>query len=134
VSGKDVADGQLLIEPGRGLSDVVVTLTDRTAELAGTLVDATDRPASGYYIVVFPTDRTYWAGASRRVPPAVRSATDGTFRFAGLRAGDYHVVALTDVDPQDLDAALLAQLVPAAISVSLQDGDRKVQNLKMGAK
>jgi hypothetical protein len=131
VDGNDVGDAEFLIEPGRSVSDVVVTFTDRTGELVGTLVDAADRPAGGYYVVVFPADRSYWARSGRWRPPPARTATDGTFRFSGLPAGNYHIVALTEIDQQDLGPLLFSRLAPMAMTIALQDGGRKEQTLKL---
>jgi hypothetical protein len=50
-----------------------------------------------------------------------------------LPAGDYYVCALTDLDPSDLyDPAFLDQLAPVSFKITLADGEKKVQNLKLG--
>ena len=61
-----------------------------------------------------------------------RPATDGTFRLVGLPAGAYYLCAVVDLEPGDLDdPSFLEQLVLGAIKVTLVDGERTVQNLKL---
>jgi hypothetical protein len=44
VKGKDVLDFPLDIGPGEEIADVVLTFTDATQQVGGTLQDATGRP------------------------------------------------------------------------------------------
>jgi hypothetical protein len=67
------------------------------------------------------------------VPPPVRAATDGAFRFANLPPGEYHLAAFVEVSPSDLyDEAFLGQIAPSALSIALGDGERKTQNVTIG--
>jgi hypothetical protein len=81
-------------------------------------------------VVVFPTDMKDWIAGSRRVRYA-RPATDGTFEFAGLPAGAYRLVAVRDLDPEELkDARLLESLLPGAIALELAPGEEKTVTLR----
>jgi len=54
------------------------------------------------------------------------------FTITDLPAGEYLIAALTDVEPADLaDPAFLSQIVPAAIPVTLREGEKKTQDLTM---
>jgi hypothetical protein len=133
LNGRDITDELFEIGDAEQITGVVVTFTDRPAELTGVLQDATGQPAPGFYVVVFPADRKQWSQGSRRMPAPVRSAADGAFRFAGLPAGAYYLAAVTSVDQADLaDAAFLQELSRAAVSVTVAEGERTVQNLKFG--
>jgi hypothetical protein len=127
---RDAYDAPLVVKPGENV-EWILTFTDKPTELSGVLQDATGRPAPDYFIIVFPTDRTFWTPASRRVR-TTRPATDGKYSTAGLPPGDYHIAALTDVeqgewhDPRFLDA-----LVPGAVQVTLKDGERRTQDLRI---
>src|SRR5204862_5149497 len=55
VNGVDVADLPFEIRSG-GLSDVVVTLTDKRSDLSGTFQDGSGRPATDFALVVFPVE------------------------------------------------------------------------------
>jgi hypothetical protein len=69
---------------------------------------------------------------SRRLR-SVRPSTDGQFRLDGLPAGEYYLAALTDADSDDWQSpAFLAQATVAAIKVTLGDGERKTQDLRIG--
>jgi Carboxypeptidase regulatory-like domain len=127
----DVLDHPLVIRPGVRAVALVATLTDRPTVLVGSLTDEDGHPAPGYPIIVFPADpRDRFAG-SRRIAVA-RPATDGTFRLIGLPAGDYRASAVVDLDPADLDdPAFFEQLLPGALTITLSDGVRTVQDLRL---
>jgi 5-hydroxyisourate hydrolase-like protein (transthyretin family) len=131
LDGRDIADLPFQIRPNQNLSGIVATFTDRPTELTGTLQDQAGRAAAGYPIVIFSTDRRYWLPGSRRVQQ-VRPASDGTFRLVGLPAGDYFVCAVTDLEPNALaDTGFLEQLAAAAFTITLADGEKKTQDLKL---
>lgn len=72
-----------------------------------------------------------WARESRRVMQT-RPATDGHFVMRGLPPGDYLLAAVTDIDPDErYDAAFLRQLIPAAVRLTLAEGDRKIQDIRI---
>jgi hypothetical protein len=67
------------------------------------------------------------------MPPPTATPRDGTFRISNLPAGDYFVLVATDIDPDTLhDPAALEVLAPQAMRVTLADGEKKVQDLKIG--
>jgi hypothetical protein len=132
AGGRDVADTGLDVK--ENVSNVIVTFTDRPSELTGTVFDQAGRVTPEFPIVVFSTDKTYWISGSRRVKQA-RPASDGTFRVAGLPAGDYFVCAVTAVEESELaDPAFLEQLAASSykIRISIRAGERTVQDLKLG--
>ena len=48
-------------------SGAVVTFTDRSTELTGSLLDTNGKPALEDFIVVFSVDRSFWTAQSRRI-------------------------------------------------------------------
>ena len=134
VNGRDILDTPLEVHPGETLSGAVLTFSDRRTELTGRLQTSGNLPAVDHFVVVFPADAALWRPGSRRTQ-FVRPATDGQFVFTGLPAGTYLIAALTDVEPEDLaDSSFLGQLVPAAAKVTLADGERKTQDLRIAGK
>jgi hypothetical protein len=128
AGGRDVFDAPLDVRPGPNL-DVVVTFTDRPAQLTGVLQSAAGAAAPDYFIIVFSTDKSQWRPASRRVQ-MVRPATDGRF-IAYLPAGDYWIAALTDVAANEwYDPAFIAQL-PTNVRITITDGQTTTQDLKI---
>lgn len=132
VNGRDIADAAIDMKAGADLSGVVATFTDTPAELSGTVLDAAGRVTPNFPIVVFSTDRGYWTLGSRRVQTA-RPSSDGKFKVTGLPAGEYFVCAVTAVDRTEVyDPAFLEQLVPVAFKITIADGEKKTQDLRLG--
>ena len=122
----------MTLAPRTNVSNLVLTLTDRHSELAGKLESGDGTPVSDVFAIAFSTTRAHWGFGSRRVQ-AVRPDVDGRYAVADLPPGEYFLNALSDVDPDDwLDPAFLETLVPSSIKVTLGDGKRKVQNLRVG--
>lgn len=134
LNGVDITDRPLQVASGGGeRQGLVVTLTDNAAEVAGRLIDASGQPVAAYSIVLFTTDKTLWVPQARRIR-AVRPATDGAFTVAGLPAGEYVIAAAEDVEAADLvDSTFLEQLLASAFPLTLRDGEKKRQDLRVGA-
>jgi Carboxypeptidase regulatory-like domain len=131
LGGKDILDSMLDVSLGTDLSNVVLTLTDKHSELSGTLQTANGLPAPDYFVIVMPAEATLRVTGSRRVK-STRPGTDGRFRFADLPAGDYLLIALTDVAPDEWQRPeFLANIASAGVRVSLADGERKTQDLQI---
>lgn len=132
VNGVDVADTGIEVRPGVNLTDVVVTFTDKLAELSGTVYDQANRVTPNFPIIVFSTNEAHWAQGSRRTRQ-VRPATDGSYKVTGLPAGEYYVSAVTSVEQSDLaDPEFLRQLAAASFRITLGDREQKTQDLKLG--
>lgn len=131
-NGPDISDSVIDLKPGQDLSGLIVTLSDRPTELSGVVKDSAGRPAPGFPIVIFSTDRSTWAMGSRRVLLA-RPASDGRYRLVGMPAGQYFVAAVTDIEPAQLsDSLFLDQLAGSAFTLTLAPGEKKTQDLRLG--
>ena len=98
---------------------------------SGTIQDATGKPTADYSIVIYPSDNRYWVPQARRIQ-SVRPGTDGKFTFRGLPPGEYRLTAVTDVEPGEwFNPDFLSQLVNASISVTLIDGEKKTQDIRV---
>ena len=132
VKGRDAFDFPLEIGPGEDISDAVVTFTDVTQDVSGTLQDPAGRPAPDYTIVVFPADRRLWSSPLGRRIRTARPGTDGRFTIANLPAGEYRIAALTDIAPGEAnDPTFLEQLMGASFAFTLADGEKKIQDLRI---
>jgi hypothetical protein len=130
LNGRESLDFPIEIGPDTRVSDAVVTFTNQTQDVSGTLSDASGRPAPDFTIVVFPADKTNWLSA-RRIR-TTRPGTDGTFSVKNLPAGEYRIAALVDIAPgEQSDPAFLEQLVPASVAFSLRDGEKRVQDIRI---
>ena len=132
TGGQDALDIPIEIKGNQNLPSVTITLTDRQTELTGTVVDTQNQPATDYTLVVFPADSRFWMRNARRIQTA-RPATDGRFTFRNLPAGDYLLAPAVDLEVgSHYDAAFLQQLEPSAVRITLQPGEKKVQDLRVG--
>jgi len=130
---RDLADAGVDVQSDVPMTGVVVTLTNRPSELSGTVIDVAGRPTGAFPIVVYSVERSFWGVGSRRVVQA-QPASDGKFRVIGLPAGEYYVAAVTRLEPGDLEnRQFLEELVPAAMRLSIADGEKKTRDLKLAA-
>jgi hypothetical protein len=131
ADGRDVTDLPIEIGPG-GAPAVTITLTDQTSELSGTITTRSGDAASNYFVIVFPADRAYWLGLTRRIVSA-RPDAAGRYVARGLPPGEYLIAATTDLISRDLqDAAALARLAEQATPFTLALGEKRVLDLKIG--
>ena len=132
IKGKDALDAPFDVGGGDTIADAVFTFTNRTQELSGTLQDASKRPAPDFTVVLFPTDKTLW-GSTRRVR-TIRPDTSGKFTFTNIPSGAYRIAAVADIGPEDLrDQSLLEELAAASLAVTVADGEKKVQDLRLAS-
>jgi hypothetical protein len=131
LNGKDTQDFPLEVRPNEDVPGLVLTFTDQPTEVSGMLQDSSGKPAPGYFIVVLSTDRQFWQQGSRRVVQT-RPASDGKFTVRGLPPGEYFICALTELDPTLLyDPAFLEQVASASYKITLAEGEKKTQDLKL---
>lgn len=131
MKGRDILDFPFDIAPNDEITDAVITFTDATQDVAGTLQDQSGRPAPDYTIIIFAADNKYWLPNARRIRSA-RPGTDGKYTVTGLPPGEYRMAAVTDMSPTDLyDPAFLEQLVGTSFKITLGLGEKKVQDLKI---
>ena len=134
AGGRDILDFPLVIEPNQEVGGILMTFTDRTQELSGTVFDSTGKPTADFTIIAFAADNRYWQPQSRRIVSA-RPGTDGRFTFRNLPAGEYRLAAITDAEPGEwFNPEFLTQLLATSFSISLAEGERKVQDIRQSAR
>jgi len=132
TGGRDALDFPLVVKPNEDVADITLTMTTKTQELGGTLTDGQNQPATDYSVIVYSSDTQYWTPQSRRIV-SVRPGTDGKFIVRSLPPGDYLMAAVTDVEPGAwFDPEFLQQLRSASARVTLAEGDKKTQDLRLG--
>jgi hypothetical protein len=131
--GTNVLDERLVLGADHGETNVIVTFTDQPTVLHGSIRDEESRPVTDFFLVAFSTDPQFRRAPTRRVVQT-KPGSDGTFSFASLPAGEYHLCAISHIEPGQLaDLAFLEQLIPAAIRITLAPGERKRQDLQVGS-
>jgi hypothetical protein len=129
VGGRDALNAP--IDIASDLAGVVITLTDRIAQISGTLTDAAGTPATDYHILVFPADPALWIPGSLRIQTA-RPGVDGKYVVRPLPAGDYLLSGVIDVEPGEwMDPAFLQRLAGSAMKITVSEGEQKVQDLAL---
>jgi hypothetical protein len=129
IGARDVTDVPVELKSGDHLTDAVITLTEAVTELSGTVINERREPQIDYTVVIFPADPAEWSHVSRRIDGR-RVDQSGQFRFTGLPAGRY-LLALVDAVEQGqwTDPEFLDQIKSGAATLTLNDGERKVQDV-----
>jgi hypothetical protein len=131
AAGEDMLDFPLDLSGDRDIGDVVVTLTDKVTELSGTLSDATGNPALDYVVLLAPKDQRYWTPGGRRIM-TTRPDSRGHYSFSNPPPGDYLIAALTDLEPgAQYDPDFLKTLVGASMAISIAEGGRQTQDIRL---
>jgi len=134
--GVDITDTVISFgRPDQSLDDVDVVLTNRGAELVGTVTDARGQPVAACTVIVFAADRNRWHRASRFVK-AARCEADGTFTVRGLPTADYVAAGVDRIEGSETsgeweDAAVLESLLPYARRVALSEGQTTSASLRL---
>jgi uncharacterized protein (DUF2141 family) len=132
IGGQDALDFPFEVKGNANAAGLMITFTDRQTELTGTVTGDKNQPAPEYTLVVFPADSRYWTGRSRRVQSA-RPSTAGRFEFRNLPPGEYRLAPLFDLEPgATSDPAFLQQLEATSLRVTLQPGEKKTQDMRVG--
>jgi hypothetical protein len=133
VKGQDTLDYGFDVQPNESVSDALLTFTDQLTTVSGRLINGAGEPVKDYFVLIFPTDKSYWTNNNRRMRPAIRTQPDGRFATGNLPPGEYFMAALTDFDQNDLyDPGFLDQVVAAAFKITLAEGEKKNIDLKIG--
>ncbi|HSC29544.1 MAG TPA: carboxypeptidase-like regulatory domain-containing protein, partial [Vicinamibacterales bacterium] len=132
VNGNDTLDHPLELGANQQVTDAVLTFTDRPSEVSGLVQNAAGEPISDYFIIAFASDPASWVPQSRRIA-STRPSADGRYLIRNLPPGDYRIAAVFDVEPGEwYDPSFLQQLVPTSLGVSLAEGEKKTQHLRLG--
>lgn len=133
--GRDLLDGPIELSAATGsLTDVELTFSDQHTGLSGVITTAAGAPVSACYVVVFPSDRALWAASYYRFRHQ-RPATNGRFVFDDLLPGDYLLAVLPDLDPSSWRSPeMLGSLVERGTRVTLREGERKTQDLRVDSR
>jgi len=109
VAGTDVTDTPVDFQPNQTIEDARIVLTDRVAQVAGTVSDGDGKPTGDATIVIFPEDEKKWAPPSRYVRSA-RPDQQGLFKIRALPPDDRYLAVAVDYleeggasDPEFLD-------------------------------
>jgi protocatechuate 3,4-dioxygenase beta subunit len=133
LAGRDVTDRPFDIHPGDSPA-FVVTFTDQTTELSGSLLDPSGRPSPDHFVVVIPADPVYWLPASRRIA-STRPDVNGRYVFRTLPPGEYRLAATTDLVSQDLQQRpALEALAAQSLAFTIGAGEKKIVDVRVAGR
>jgi uncharacterized protein (DUF2141 family) len=131
ASGQDISDQPIELRDG-DVGGVVIAFGDRPSEVGGIVTSASGQPDGTAAVILFPVDRNLWSGAGsapRRLKNA-RAASDGSYSFPGLPAGDYFLAAVSDAAAADWqNVEFLTTLSRGAARITIGEGEKKTQAL-----
>ena len=114
------------------LSGVVVTFTDRPSVVAG-MVRTRNTADPGAVVLAFPVDSDAWSnqGWVPRRLRSTRATSNGSYTLPVLPPGDYYVIALKETFGDEWrDPVFLDVLSRSAAQIHIEDGERKLQDLR----
>jgi hypothetical protein len=133
MSGRDVSDSPLEVRNNQTTAGVSIVLTDQPTEITGTVVDSRNLPAPDVWVIAFSVDPAAWRPQTRQVQ-ASRADSGGVFHFRGLPPGDYHLVALDDVEQGAwYDPSFLEHVRSSAARGSVNEGEVRSLPLKLAS-
>jgi hypothetical protein len=129
--GQDVTDRGIDFQPGQVIEGIEAIFTRTVSTLRGRFLDDRGAPAQGW-VIMFPADETLWLPRSRFIRPS-RPGSDGEYRMGNVPAyDDYLIVGVADIENgQWLDPETLQTLKQHASSLSIREGETKVQDVKL---
>jgi Carboxypeptidase regulatory-like domain len=125
-TGRDITD--VPTEFGAdSTSSVEILLSQSTAELTGRVLDDLGRPAEDAGVLYFPADPARWKAYEGGLR---QQSIGGRYRIDKIPGGDYLVIAVRGPRPGWTEKDYVA-LAPLAERVTLQDGERRVLDLRV---
>ena len=125
--GRELLDGPVDLQ--ESLTDVVVTLSDRTNELSGIVRDAQGNPRPDVSVIAFAPVRAAWFYNSRRVA-GMDTDISGRYTIRNLPPGEYYLIATDEIERLEwFDPEVLEGLVPRAMRISMGENERRTQDV-----
>jgi hypothetical protein len=129
--GVDVTDSGIEFRANEDITEIEVELTNRATDLSGLVTNSRGAAVKDYSVVVFAQDRDKWTPNSRYMRTG-RPDQDGRFKVTGLPPGEYHIVALDYVDPNEwTEPEYLERVRSKATSVTINEGETKSVDLRI---
>ena len=126
VGGKPMTERPIVIGT-EGLTDVTIELTDRPAEITGTVRSRAGSPDPDAGVVLFPADRARWpeVRTAGRMFRSARVSKNGGFSLRPVLPGEYFIAAVADDATTDFpDPKFLEALAALSTTVRVGAGDK----------
>jgi hypothetical protein len=134
LNGRDISDAPVELRDA-DVDSVTITFTDQRTSVTGEVTTASGNPDSKATVILFPQDSALWvdSGPSPRRLKTTRPKGDGSYSMS-VPAGDYYVIAVSDTGSFEWnDPQFLAAIAPAAVRITVNEGDAHAQALRTTA-
>lgn len=121
IGGRDVLDAPLEIKDA-DVAGLVVTYTDKTAQLSGTVRAAGETDLSETSVLLFPASYRAWIdnGMNPRRVRTARASRSGAYTITNVPAGEYFAIAIDRASEGDMqDPAYIEALSRAGTRVTV---------------
>lgn len=126
----DISDSGLDVAANATIENVVVEMTNHSNPVSGRVTDAEGKTVRDCFVIVFAQDPAHWTVQTRHLSVS-RPGADDLFH-SRLLAGDYYVVAMSDVEPNAwTDPDFLSLAREHATKFSIADGETKTIDLAL---
>jgi hypothetical protein len=137
--GQNIMDQQVTFESGQQYANLQVIVTDKRSQVDVRVTGDDGQPTREYVALAFSVDKAKWTNTPARlvrtlVPRQQEKTTESSMsmsmsmgqsqqeRFTGLPPGEYFVVAIDDMETEDLqDPGVLEKLAASATRVTVSD-------------
>jgi len=127
IDGREMLDAPLDLQ--HGSDSAVVTFTDRSSSVSGSVKDAADALVTRGYVVVYSADRAHWFVNSRRVV-GVAPDIAGHYSIRNLPPGEYRAAVALDLEQGEwFDPDVLDALLPTAVTFTISGIEAKSLDL-----
>lgn len=131
LNGADLTDTGVELRANEDIAGVEVELTNKLTTISGLVTGARGETLKDYSAIAFSQDREKWK-VFGRYQSMGRPDQDGRFKISGLPPGDYYIVALDKIDPNQFsDPEFLDAIRIKATSLSIHEGETKTVDLKL---
>ena len=130
LDGKDVTDTALDFGAYTGKT-VELVLTQRGAQVNGTVSNDRGQPVRDYVLILFPEDEAQWTPLSRFFATG-RPDQQGRVTINNLPPGRYLATAVEYLDPgEERNPGMLSRLRATSTAVALTEGESRSVTLRM---
>jgi hypothetical protein len=134
LDNRDISDAPVELRDA-DVESVTITFTDQRTSVTGEVTMSSGSPDGKATVILFPQDATSWvdSGPSPRRLKTTRPRGDGTYSMS-VPAGDYYVIAVSGTGSFEWnDPQFLAAIAPAAVRITVHEGDTHSQALRTTA-
>jgi hypothetical protein len=131
LNGIDITDAGLDFKPNEDISGIEIEITNKVTTITGLVTNSRGETVKEYSAIAFAQDREKWK-INGRYQSFGRPDQDGRFKMTGLTPGEYFIIALDKVEPNQInDPDFLDSIKIRATAITIREGDARTVDLKV---